>query len=333
MQVVIPVGYNPEFPVCRRPQAFLTVANREIFYSNIQKLQNHEVIVVTPFVKEFKHYEVQVVKDEEGGSAAAIKAVEKIIDDTFVVHFSDIFTPFRIEPLINFHNQVKPVVTMAVTGTTAPWRYSVVGTDPAGRVVRFLNRPRPDLVFSNKVDMGLYVIEPDIFDKIPHKMSMHELITYLLHRGDPVYAYEARSFWYHIGSVQEYVEANRDYLQRRMELTQEDVIGVNVYPPVSLIGVHGELAFVGPNVSAKDCELGKNVKITNSIILPGAKIGDNVNISDSVIGPNTTIEDRAVITESLIGEGSRVGKKTKVGRSVIGLDKEIMENVFEAQLL
>ena len=119
-------------------------------------------------------------------------------------------------------------------------------------MVRFLNRPRPDLVFSNKVDAGVYVLEPDIFDKIPHRMSMHELITYLLHRGDPVYAYESKAFWYHIGSVQEYVEANRDYLQRRMELNQEEVSGINVYPPVNLINVHAELAFIGPNVSARD---------------------------------------------------------------------------------
>jgi len=333
MQVVLPVGYNRDFPVMKKPQAFLPLANREIFQMNLNKLRDHEVIVVTPFIKEFKHYEVQVVKDEEGGSAAALKAVEKIVDDTFVVYFSDIFTPFRVEPLINFHLRIRPAATVLVTQTTAPWRYSVVGTDPVGRVVRYLHRPRPDLVFSNKVDAGVYVLEPDIFDNIPHKMQMHELITYLLHRGDAVYAYESKAFWYHFGSVSEYVEANRDYLQRRMELTQEDVTGINVYPPVSLINVHAKLAMLGPHVSAKDCEIGKNVKIRNSVILPGVTIGNNVNISDSVIGPDAVIEDNAVITESLVGEGSVVGERAKVGRSVVGIEKEVMENVFEAFLI
>jgi len=332
MQIILPVGYNKEFPVMKKPQAFLPLANREIFQMTLNKLKNYEVIVVTPFPKYFKHYEVQVVKDEEGGSAAALKAAEKIINTTFLVHFTDIFTPFRVEPLLNFHNQVKPVATMLITQSTSPWRYSTVSTDPIGRVVRYLYRPRPDLVFSNKVDAGIYVFEPYILDKIPHKMQTHELITYLLHRGDPVYAYESKAFWYHIGSVSEYVEANRDYLQRRMELTQEDVSGVNAYPPVSLINVHARLAMVGPYVSARDCELGRNVKVTNSIILEGAQIGDNVTISDSVIGPNCIIEDNAVITESLIGEGSRVGKNAKVGRSVVGIEKEVMENVFEALL-
>jgi len=333
MQVVLPVGYNREFPVMKRPQTFLPLANREIFPMTLEKLKEQEVIVVTPFVKEFRHYEVQVIRDKEGGSAAALKALEKIAEDAFVVHFSDIFTPFRVEPVFNFHKQVKPMATMVITQSTTPWRYGTVSTDPVGRVVRYLYQPRPDLVFSNKVDAGIYVFNPEIFDRIPHKMNMQELITYMLHRGDPVYAYESRAFWYHIGSVSEYVEANRDYLQRRMELRQEDVSGVNAYPPVSLINVQAEVAMIGPYVSAKDCELGKNVKITNSIILPGARIGDNVTISDSVIGPNTVIEKNAVITESLIGEGSVVGEKAKVGRSVVGIEKEVMENIFEAQLL
>ena len=333
MQVIIPAGYDPKFPVTRKPQAFLELAGNQLFSTILEKLEGHEVIVVTPFPKEFKKYDVQVLKDEFTGSASALRAIERIVEETFIVHYSDIFTPFRIEPLIQFHERMKPLVTMAITSAHNPWRYSVASTDPTGRVVRFLHDPRPDLVFSNTVSAGMMVMDRKVFDKIPYKMDMQELITYLVQRKMPVYGYEFKTFWYHIGSVPEYVEANKDYLKRRMEMTQRGVTGVNIYPPVSLRNVHGDAAFVGPYVSAYDVHIGKGAKLKNSVVYPGAKIGDGANVSDTIIGPNARIGRNAVVTESLIGEGSRVGKTVKVGRSVIGIEKEIMGKVFEMELL
>ncbi|MBR9689425.1 MAG: NDP-sugar synthase [Candidatus Altiarchaeota archaeon] len=333
MQIVIPVGYNKDFPVTKRPQTFLSIAGKEVFSSILEKLKDHEVIVITPFPKEFKKYEVQVLKDEFTGSASALRAMERVMDGTFMVHYSDIFTPLRVDPLINFHERTKPLITLGLHSAKNPWRYSVVSTDPTGMVVRFLHDPRPDLVFSNTVSTGMMVMEPEVFDKIPYKMDMQELINYLVQRKMPVYGYEFGAFWYHLGSVPEYVEANRDYLKRRMEMTHENVTGINIYPPVSLDGVSGDAAFVGPYVSARDVHIGKGSKILNTTIYPGTVIGENVNISDSILGPNVKIEDNAVVTESLVGEKSHVGPNVKVGRSVVGVEREIMSKIFETKLI
>ncbi|MBR9680611.1 MAG: NDP-sugar synthase [Candidatus Altiarchaeota archaeon] len=333
MQVVIPAGYNSEFPVTKKPQTFLNVAGKELFSSILSKLKGHEVIVVTPFPEHFKKYDVQVLKDDFSGSASALRAIERVVDGTFIVHYSDIFTPFRVEPLINFHERMKPLITLGLHQATNPWRYSVASTDPTGMVVRFLHDPRPDLVFSNTVSAGIMVMELEVFDKIPYKMDMQELINYLVQRKMPVYGYEFEAFWYHLGTVSEYVEANQDYLKRRMEMTQKNVSGVNIFPPVSLENVKGDVSFVGPNVSAKDVKLGSGSKIRNTVIYPGAKIGKNVNISDSIIGPGVKLDNDSVITESLIGEGSHVGPNVKVGRCVIGIEKEVMSKVFEMKLI
>jgi len=333
MQVVIPTGYNNEFPVTKKPQTFLNLAGKELFSNILKKLEGHEVIVVTPFPEYFKNYEVQVLKDEFTGSASALRAIERVVEGTFMVHYSDVFTPFRAEPLINFHERMKPLITMGLYSAKNPWRYSVASTDPTGLVVRFLHDPRPDLVFSNTVSTGMMVMEPEVFDKIPYKMDMQELINYLVQRKMPVYGYEFETFWYHLGSVPEYVEANQDYLRRRMEKTQKNVDGVNIFPPVNLEDVHGDTAFVGPYVSAKGVQIGTNSKIRNSIIYPGAEIGKHANISDSVIGPDAKLKDGAVVTESLIGEGSLVGPDVKVGRSIIGIEKEVMSKVFEMKLI
>jgi NDP-sugar pyrophosphorylase family protein len=333
MQVVIPAGYNKQFPVMRKPQAFLEVAGNQIFESVLEKLKGHEILVVTPFPDEFKKYDVQVLEDEFSGSASALRAVDKLVEDDFAVHYSDVFTPARLEPLINFHERMHPYMTMGLSRTQNPWRYGVASTDPSGRVVRFLHEPRPDLVFSNTVSSGIMVLNRKVYDKIPYKMEMPELVTYLVQRKMPVYGYEFKTFWYHIGSVAEYVEANRDYLQRRMEMTQDNVRGVNIYPPVSLRDVKGDASFVGPHVSAYDVELGNGAKVKNSVIYPGSVIGDNANISETIIGPNVKIGDNAVVTESLIGEDSVVADDVKVGRSIIGIEREIMGKVFEMELL
>ncbi len=333
MQIIVPVGYREDFPVLKKPQTFLKLASRELFSSLLEKMKNHEVIVVTPFPKLFKDYEVQVVRDEGSGSASSLKAVEKIVEGSFVVHYSDIFTPFRVEPLIKFHQEKGATISIGLTQSPTPWYHGVVSTDPDGRVVRYLYKPRPDLIFSNRVSSGIFVMEPEVFDKIPYKMRMNELISYFVHMKAPVYGYEFRPFWYHIGGVAQYVDANNDFLRRRMELTQKNVEGVNIYPPVYLNGIKGKLGFIGPSVSAEEVKLGRNVKIVNSVILPGVRISDNVRISDSVIGPKAVLEKNSVVTESLVGEGSRAGEGAKIGRSVIGIKKEVMENVFEIKLI
>ncbi len=333
MQVIIPVGYRKDFPVMKKPQTFLPLANRELFQEILKKFPEDEVIVVTPFPECFKHYEVQVVKDDGKGSAAALKKVERLVEGPFLVHFSDIFTPFKPQILMNYHMANNAKMTIAIVTSRNPSRYGVVSTDPAGRVVRYLLRPRQDLIFSTKVFAGIFVLNPEIFDKIPYEMTVDELLTYLLHTNQRVFAYEFRGIWYRIGSVQEYVEANADFLARKMESHAEEVRGVNIYPPVNLIDVEAAAAFIGPYVSARNVTIGSNVKIRNSVILDGAEIGDNVSIVDSVIGPRAVIGSGAVITESLIGEGSIVGENSRIGKSVIGIEKEVRENVFELQII
>jgi len=180
MQVVIPAGYNKHFPVMRRPQAFLELAGQVVFETILKKLEGHQVIVVTPFPDEFKKYDVQVVEEESTGSASALREVDRLVEEDFAVHYSDIFTPSRLEPLIAFHREKNPYMTMALASTKNPCRYGVASTDPSGRVVRFLHEPRPDLVFSEKVSAGMMVLNRKVYDKIPYKMEMPELVTSLV---------------------------------------------------------------------------------------------------------------------------------------------------------
>ncbi len=333
MQVVIPAGYNEMLPIMKKPPTFLLLANRELFSQILSKLSNHEVIVVTPEPKYFKHYEVQVIKDDFSGAAGAIKAAEKVIEDTFAVHFSDIWSSFRIEPLLKFHRERKAVLTMALANTPFPWKYGIVSTDPTGFVTRYLFAPKKELVFSNKVDAGIYVLEPELFDYIPYKLSMNEFLSYLVNKNARVYGYLMQGVWYHIGSKEEYVYANEDFLKRIMEVRQENVTGVNAFPPVNLVNVKAKLAMLGPSVSASDVTLGENVKVVNSVIFPGAEIGDNTIITNSVIGPNVRIENNVAISESLIGEGSRVYENAKLGNCIIGIEKDVAESAYELVLL
>ncbi|MBR9679437.1 MAG: NDP-sugar synthase [Candidatus Altiarchaeota archaeon] len=332
LQVVIPVGYRENFPITKKPQTFLPLLNREMFSQILSKLSDHEVIVVTPFTKEFKKYDVQVIKDEGTGSASSLKSVEKILDGPFVVHFSDVYTPFKPDALFEFHQEKQPLVSLAVYPSNQPSRYGVVSKGPDGQVAKFLFRPRTDLVFSNLVSAGIYVFDPEVFDKIPYKMNVHELMFYLVQKRSPVFAKEFKGVWYQLGSRESYVEANSNFLQRRMDMRQEGVKGVNSFPPVNLVDIKAKLAMIGPNVSANNVKMGEHITITDSVILPGAKIGNNVKISDSIIGPKVKIGNNVAITESLVGEGSRIGDNVKIGKSVIGLEREIMENVFEVEL-
>ena len=75
--------------------------------------------------------------------------------------------------------------------------------------------------------------------------------------------------------------------------------------------------YIGVNAEVKNSMISEGSKIEgtviNSLIFEGAEIGENVIIKDSVIMPNVKVEDNSIINRAIIATGVTVGEGTSIG--------------------
>jgi NDP-sugar pyrophosphorylase family protein len=186
-----------------------------------------------------------------------------------------------------------------LTPVENPSIYGLVETDAEGRVVRFIEKPKPEEISCNTINAGIYVIEPRILNYIPkgEKFSFeYQLFPALLRANEAVYGYIWSGYWLDIGTPRRYLRANDDLLNGRIKSFRVE------RKPYSFAGGEGE----APQIDQL------------SVIDPSCTIKTGVEIINSVLGPNCFIEERVRIENSVLLAGARVGKATEVRGSVIG---------------
>lgn len=108
------------------------------------------------------------VETEPLGTAGPLKLAADLLagKEPFFVLNSDVICDFPFAKMMEFHKQHGKQGTIAVTKVEEPSKYGVVVFDEAsGRIDRFVEKPQEYV--GNKINAGLYVLEPSILDLIP----------------------------------------------------------------------------------------------------------------------------------------------------------------------
>ena len=101
-----------------------------------------------------------------------------------------------------------------------------------GRIERFLEKPGWGQVFSDTINTGIYVLEPEIFERIPEGRSVDfsgEVFPAVLEAGEPLYGYVADGYWEDVGTTAAYLKAHEDILDGKVEV---DVSGFELRPGI-----------------------------------------------------------------------------------------------------
>jgi NDP-sugar pyrophosphorylase family protein len=336
-----------------RPKSMMLVMNQPILERIIENLPKvvDEVFITTDYgVQAIRNHfrdskkklgkKVTIVEEERPlGTAGSIKVLEKELNTTFLVLQSDVVSSVDYFKMLEFHRERKAAVTMSTFRVQNPTEYGILGVDQDGRVMKFLEKPKIDQVFSTMVNAGTYVCEPSIFEEIPHHGICdfsNDVFPRLIRKGEFVAAFEFRGMWTDIGSFQNYLHAHKQLLERSMTFSIQSKSNARTIPPV-LVGFGGKIgvATLGPNVCIADkVAIGKGTKIYDSIIYDNVKIGDGCIIKGSVIGSGCKIGKGVVIVDALLGDRVTVKDRTKVSSySRIWPGKKVTKDVAEKEWL
>lgn len=90
-------------------------------------------------------------------------------------------------------------------------------TDKENKIVRFLEKPGWGEVFSDTINTGIYVFEPEILDYIPEDANFDfskDLFPKLMASGIDLFGYNAKGYWRDVGNPDSYRAALLDILNK-----------------------------------------------------------------------------------------------------------------------
>jgi mannose-1-phosphate guanylyltransferase/phosphomannomutase len=309
-----------------QPKPLLPVANRPIMEHVLRLLKRHgleETVVTVQFLAALvRNYfgdgedvgmHLQYATEETPlGTAGSVKNAEDALkDDTFLVISGDALTDMDLTEMVRFHKDKGALVTVGLTRVPDPLEFGIVITEEDGRIQRFLEKPTWGQVFSDTVNTGVYIMEPEVLAEVSAKESVdwsHDVFPKLLQRGAPIYGWVSERYWEDVGTLESYLKAQADVLARRVEV---DIAGFELSPGVWL----GEGAVVDPDAM-----------LTGPVVVGEyAKIEAGAHLREySVIGANVVVKEGAFIHRAVVHNNVFVGPGTTLRGCVVGKNTDVM---------
>lgn len=355
---------------CDIPKPMVPVLNKPVMEYSIELLKQYQIteIAVTmaylPSVimdyfgsgEEWGvhlHYYIEEVPLGTGGS---VKNAEDFLDNTFIVISGDALTDIDVRKAIDSHQRKKSKATLVLKKESVPLEYGIIITDDDGRIIRFLEKPSWGEVFSDTVNTGIYILEPEVLDLYQKGENFDfskDLFPKLLERDVPMYGYIAQDYWNDIGDIPSYIQTHFDILdgKARVKIKGKEIEkgvwveegvqmeeGVSIAPPVYIgrnctIKAHADLkpyTFIGDG-----CTIGERTRLKRSIIGKNSIIGSDTTCTGTVVCSNVQIKNRVNLLEgSAIGTGSILSDGVTVKPNIkIWPDKKIEADVVVHQNL
>lgn len=304
---------------CGRPKPMVPVLNRPIMAHIVELLKEHGITdigatlqympeAIRDYFGDGSEFGVKMhyfVEDTPLGTAGSVKNAADFLDETFLVISGDALTDLALTRAVEFHRKRGALATLVLTRVDCPLEYGVVITAENGQITRFLEKPGWGEVFSDTVNTGIYVLEPEVLDYFaPGQMFdfSKDLFPLLLRDQKPLFGLVLPGYWCDIGNLAQYQEAHYDALSGKVKIKipgREVSRGIWVEEGA----VFSDTAVIdGPLLIGKNCQIGAGAKVEPF----------------SVLGKSCLVQERATIKRSIIWNNVFIGRGTALRGAVVG---------------
>ena len=337
-----------------QPKPMMPLVNRPMMEHIVRLLRHHgfdDIVVTVAFMpnairnyfgdgSEFGVRMVYATEQVPLGTAGSVLNAMDELDERFLVISGDVLTDIDLHRIVDFHDERESLATIGLTAVENPLEFGIVITRDDGSIERFLEKPTWGQVFSDTINTGIFVLEPEIFDWIPEDGASDfsaDVFPALLEAGKPIYGHVADGYWEDVGTHEAYVRAHKDVLDGKVtadvpgfQLKEGVWIGegVDIDPAARIdgpaaigdycrieAGAHvGEYGVLGSNVIVR-----ADADIERSVVHDNAYLGQGVRLRGTVVGRATDLragvrcEEGAVLgDECFVGEHAIVGSGVKV---------------------
>jgi mannose-1-phosphate guanylyltransferase/phosphomannomutase len=330
-----------------QPKPMLPMVNRPMAEHVVNLLRRHgfeDIVVTVAFLanhvrtyfgdgSEFGVRMVYATEETPLGTAGSVLNARDELDERFLVISGDVLTDIDLSELVAFHDAKGAKVTLALKAMENPLEFGIVITGADGRIERFLEKPGWGDVFSDTINTGIYVLEPEVFDWIPEGRQVDfsgEVFPAMLEAERPMYGYVAGGYWEDVGTHEAYLNAHADILDGKVDV---DIPGFPLRPGVWVgegAEIHPAAEVHGPVLIGGNCRIGPECLIRDhSVLGANVRVGENSLIERTVVHENSYLAAGvtargAVISRSCdirqgshLEEGVVVGDRCRIGRGAV----------------
>ena len=296
------------------PKPLLLVANKPILEHTIDAFRDSGIINLLVIVQHQKEkiidrfrdgrdfgVDISYVEqpDMKGTGEAAGLARDFARDDDFILIFGDIVTlPKNITGIMETFHRHRPFMALTVRHVDDPADGAAVYVKN-GIVEKIIEKPPPGTSKTNFNNAGIFAFSNRIFALLDQlrlsprgEYELTDAIRMSIERKLQVRAYELEGYWSNVSSPEDIIAANAlvlDEYNKQYLLDPDAKVGDN--------------CSLGPNVCiAGESIVGRQVRMTNSVINRTAAIGDRVNLDYVYVRDNAGIKPDT----SLIGRPDKV---------------------------
>ena len=315
---------------CNLPKPMAPMANRPMMHHIVNLLKHlgiREILSllyyqpesITGYFGNGSAFDIEmfyVQSEADFGTAGSVRNASEFLDERFIVISGDVLTDIDLQKAIQFHEEKGAKATLVLTRVPDPLAFGVVMTNDDGKITRFLEKPQWGEVFSDTINTGIYILEPEVLDLIPYKQDFDfskDLYPLMLEQNMGLYGYIGEGYWRDVGNLDEYQQAHLDILSGEVR--------------VEIPGTAQDNVFVG-----EDVQIGDDVQFEGRVVLgDGAIVESGSTIKNSVIGNKALVGSGSVLRDSVIWAGSRIGRRSHLTSDVLCDDVEIGDDVVIAE--
>ena len=312
------------------PKPMIPLVNRPIMEHIVNLLKRHGItdLVLLLFHQpeeikkyfgdgsEFGVHITYVTPLEDFGTAGAVKAAARHLDERFMIISGDLLTDFDLSKIISFHEEMHAKATITLTSVTDPLQFGVVITDKKFRINKFLEKPGWGEVFSDTINTGIYILEPEVLELIPdgeNRDWSKDVFPKMLENEEALYGCNMQGYWADIGNPEAYLEACHDICKGK--------VAVQIAEPPNPAG---STIFISP-----DAQVSEQATLSGMVVLgDNTRVKGNAQLMNCVVGRNCLIEEDAVLEDSVLWDnvyiktgtritGANLGHRVRVGQRTV----------------
>jgi len=312
------------------PKPMLPLVNEPMMEHIVRLLKRHgfdEIVVTVAFMannirsyfgdgSDFGVRMVYATEETPLGTAGSVRNAIDELDERFLVISGDVLTDVDLTAIVKEHDEKQALATIGLVRVENPLEFGIVITHDDGSIERFLEKPSWGQVFSDTINAGIFVLEPEIFDYIEADRSVDfssDVFPAMLADGKPLYGAIAEGYWEDVGTLESYLSAHKDILDGRVRL---EVPGFEMGDGVHVgegAEIHPDATVVGPAVVGENCRIEAGVRLG-----PYTVLGTNVRVRANADLERVVVHDNSYLGESVRLRGAIIGRSCDLRRGVRG---------------
>lgn len=266
-----------------------------------------------------------VVEPAPLGTAGAIKYAGDKLTESVVVFNGDVLTQVDLAAVLRLHRERRARATIVLTPVENPTAFGLVETDGDGNIKRFLEKPKPEEVTTNNINAGIYILEPDTFDRIPSDVAWSIERSYfpsLVERGETFVAYIYNGYWIDIGTPEKYMQVHRDIMDGRFDSAPFKDLAAPRTWVASDVRLEDGATVEGPCFIDEGVLVKAGARIgPYSVVGRQSHIEEDARVEGAIIWQNGRIARDAVIDQAILGRNCHIGRSAAVGAGAVLGDK------------